>query len=98
MLSWRLLYFVLDISSNEQGIAMPVAGWRLGFLGLPRFLAPRSDTREYQDKQGRFRFDVRLSLPLVAAAYRPARALSRLFNARKSWIFSAWGKAYDAVF
>jgi len=72
MLSWRLLYFVLDISSNEQGIAMPVAGWRLGFLGLPRFLAPRSDTREYQDKQGRFRFDVRLSLPLIGllAHYR----------------------------
>ena len=42
------------------------------FLGLPRFLAPRSDTREYQDEQGRFRFDVRLSLPLIGllAHYR----------------------------
>ena len=94
MLSWRLPYFVLDISSNKKGIAMPVAGWRLGFLGLPRFLAPRSDTREYQDEQGRFRFDARLSLLLIGllAHYR-----GRLMS-EKSWIVSAWGKAYDAAF
>lgn len=64
--------FTLPVSSNRDGIEMPVSGWRLGWLPLPRVLAPRSETREYQDEQGRFRFDVRLTVPVVGllAHYR----------------------------
>ena len=64
--------FLLGLDRRADGIAMPVTGWMLGRLSLPRFLAPRSDTMEYQDKQGRFCFDVRLTLPVfgLLARYR----------------------------
>lgn len=64
--------FTLPVRSNRDGIEMPVSGWRLGWLPLPGFLAPRSETREYQDEQGRFRFDVRLTVPFIGllAHYR----------------------------
>jgi hypothetical protein len=44
---------------------MPVKKWRLGRIPLPLALAPQSHACENQDEHGRFRFDVRLSLPLV---------------------------------
>ena len=62
----------LGLEASGATLAMPVAGWRLGPLPLPQLLAPKSDTREYQDDEGRFRFDVRISAPLVGqiAHYR----------------------------
>lgn len=64
--------FTLPVSPTRNGIEMPVSGWRLGRIPLPRILAPRSETREFQDDQGRFRFDVRLSAPFIGllAHYR----------------------------
>jgi saccharopine dehydrogenase-like NADP-dependent oxidoreductase len=53
----------LGLEARGGEIQMPIAGWRLGPLPLPGFLAPRSDTREFQDQDGRFRFDVRISAP-----------------------------------
>ena len=44
---------------------MPIAAWKLGVMPLPRFLAPKSVTREYEDAEGRFRFDVRLTIPVL---------------------------------
>jgi hypothetical protein len=55
--------FRLGLAADRDGLVMPVTGWKLGVLPLPRFLAPRSRTREYEDEQGRFCFDVELMLP-----------------------------------
>ena len=55
--------FRLGLAADRNGLVMPVTGWKLGALPLPRFLAPRSRTREYEDEQGRFCFDVELTLP-----------------------------------
>ncbi|MEO1160398.1 MAG: DUF4166 domain-containing protein, partial [Pseudomonadota bacterium] len=64
--------FRLGLAADGENLVMPVTGWRLGPLPLPRGLAPRSRTREYEDGQGRFCFDVELTLPLLGlfAHYR----------------------------
>ncbi|MEP5762655.1 MAG: DUF4166 domain-containing protein [Litoreibacter sp.] len=64
--------FTLPITAKKDEIEMPVGAWCIGRLPLPRWLAPRSQTREFQDADGAFRFDVRLSLPLlgILAHYR----------------------------
>lgn len=58
-----LMRFTLGVTADEEGTRMPVTEWRIAGISLPRFLLPRSDTREFQDKEGRFNFDVRVSLP-----------------------------------
>ena len=64
--------FEIDLTGNIDGIKMPVKGWNFGPLPLPLFLAPRSETIEYEDQQGRFNFNVRITLPLLGllAHYR----------------------------
>jgi hypothetical protein len=66
------LTFNLGLAVRDGDIHFPVTGWRIGPLRLPAFLAPRSEAREYVDGEGRFRFDVRMSLPLfgLLAHYR----------------------------
>ncbi len=59
------LSFRLGLAADRESLVMPVTGWKLGTLPLPRFLAPRSRTREYEDAQGRFCFDVELTLPVL---------------------------------
>lgn len=59
--------FGLKLEQDAKGIQMPVAHWRIGKIPLPGFLAPRSETREHIDGDGRFRFDVGLSAPLVGS-------------------------------
>ena len=59
------LRFEIGLEANDAGLSTPLTGWRLGVVPLPRFLAPRSEAREYQDHLGRFRFDVKLTLPLL---------------------------------
>jgi hypothetical protein len=44
---------------------MHLRRWSLLGLRLPRFLAPRIAAREWEDEDGRFRFDVRLGFPLA---------------------------------
>ena len=63
---------LLRINAVGERIEMPVIGWRLGPIVLPRALAPRSDTREFVDDRGRFCFDVSISVPLTGqiAHYR----------------------------
>ncbi len=65
---------LLGISAANSEIAMPVVGWRLGPIPLPLALAPKSETREFADADGRFHFDVAISLPLagVIAHYQEA--------------------------
>ncbi|WP_337659879.1 DUF4166 domain-containing protein [Anderseniella sp. Alg231-50] len=64
--------FRLGLAADRESLVMPVTGWKLGPVPLPRALAPRSRTREYEDEQGRFCFDVELTLPVLGlfAHYR----------------------------
>lgn len=56
--------FALGLTGDATGTSMPVArGWVFG-MPLPRFLLPISQARETLDADGRFRFDVRISLPV----------------------------------
>ncbi len=59
-----MMRFTLAVTADEEGTKMLVSEWRIAGIPLPRFLLPRSDTREFQDDEGRFNFDVRISLPL----------------------------------
>ncbi|MBS0238989.1 MAG: DUF4166 domain-containing protein [Proteobacteria bacterium] len=63
---------LLRLSAENGEVRMPVAGWRIGPIKLPLFLAPTSDTREFAGDDGRFHFDVRIGLPLsgLLAHYR----------------------------
>jgi len=64
--------FTLKLGTKSMGIQMPVSGWRIGKLRLPSLFAPSSETSEFIDNEGRFRFDVKLSVPLIGllAHYR----------------------------
>jgi hypothetical protein len=58
-----LINFELDLRVEDGYLHLPVRrGWFAG-LPLPRFLLPRSDSREYV-QGGEFRFDITLSAPL----------------------------------
>jgi hypothetical protein len=57
--------FELGVARVGDGPVLPVKrGWFWG-VPIPRFLLPRSDAREFVDGQGRFNFDVRITLPFV---------------------------------
>lgn len=57
-----LFNFELDMPVDNGCLHLPVRrGWLVG-LPIPRFLLPRSDSREYADN-GLFRFDVCLMVP-----------------------------------
>jgi saccharopine dehydrogenase-like NADP-dependent oxidoreductase len=66
--------FAFDLALDAHGsrVSMPVLGWRFLGIPLPRFCAPISNSHEFEDADGRYRFDVRLSLPLcgLLAHYR----------------------------
>jgi Domain of unknown function (DUF4166)/Saccharopine dehydrogenase NADP binding domain len=64
--------FTIGLKVDAGRLSYPVTGWRLGPLPLPLFLAPRSESFEDQTEDGRFRFDVKLSMPLagLVAHYR----------------------------
>lgn len=54
----------LGLTASDKGTTMPVArGWMLG-TPLPTFLLPGSATSETIDAEGRFRFSVRITLPV----------------------------------
>ena len=57
-----LFNFEMDLPVEDGGLRLPVRrGWLLGIL-LPRFLLPKSESREYA-LNGVFHFDVALSAP-----------------------------------
>jgi hypothetical protein len=64
------LRFAFQLPSDDQGLAMVLAGWSAGGIPLPRFLAPRIEAREWQDEAGRFRFLVAIRVPLIGAIIR----------------------------
>ncbi|MEP3347814.1 MAG: DUF4166 domain-containing protein [Litoreibacter sp.] len=58
------LTFGLDLIVKDGVLHFPVGkGRAFGFIPIPKFLTPVSRTTESLDAQGRFQFDVRLSLP-----------------------------------
>jgi Domain of unknown function (DUF4166) len=59
--------FLLDLRAGPDGLDMIVRGGRLGWLPLPGRLLPRSHATERLDEEGRFRFDLPVSLPGVGA-------------------------------
>lgn len=59
------LVFSLDLAVKDGALHFPVTtGRAFGLIPIPRILMPVSETSETVDAQGRFQFDVRLSLPL----------------------------------
>ena len=59
------LSFKLEVTVNDGSLELPVSAWRLFGIPMPRFLGPGSQAREFEDDRGSFRFDVRLSLPII---------------------------------
>ncbi|PTX56692.1 saccharopine dehydrogenase-like NADP-dependent oxidoreductase [Litoreibacter ponti] len=58
------LLFDLDLHVENGALRFPVTrGRAFGLLPIPRWMTPVSTTSETADAQGRFRFDVRLTLP-----------------------------------
>lgn len=64
--------FTLAAEGNRDGLSLPIAAWRVFGLLLPHFLMPAAEARETVDADGRFHFDVKLSLPFfgLLAHYR----------------------------
>ena len=56
--------FLFDLPSDERGLKMRLRGWRFLGVPLPLGLAPRIEATETEEV-GRFRFDVRASLPFI---------------------------------
>lgn len=62
--------FSLDVTAGNGELRLPVAAARMLGLPLPRFLLPRSEATESVDTQGRFHFDVKLTLPVFGLLVR----------------------------
>ena len=58
------LRFRMALDATPHALAYTIMGWRIGFLRLPRRLAPAAVAAESVDAHGRFRFDVSVRLPL----------------------------------
>jgi hypothetical protein len=58
------LRFGFELPSDERGLAMVMRRWWIGPFRLPLLLAPRSLAREWEE-DGRFHFDVPISLTLL---------------------------------
>lgn len=62
--------FRMALPVDETGLQMPLERGQWLGIPLPRWLTPRSDTREFVDAEGRFRFDVDISLPMLGRVVR----------------------------
>jgi hypothetical protein len=60
----------LDAKADAQGFSLAVAQARLGELPLPRFLTPDTRASAFADEQGRYRFDVTITMPLAGRLVR----------------------------
>lgn len=61
--------FGFELASELDGLSMRLKRWRLGPLPLPRAFAPGGIAHE-RDADGRFTFDVPITLPLVGLVVR----------------------------
>ncbi|POR51412.1 SDR family oxidoreductase [Bosea psychrotolerans] len=74
------LSFGVGLAVAGDGLELPVATMRCLGLPLPSFLQPKSQAREYADAEGRFHFDVKLTLPVIG-----------LLTHYKGWLVPAGG-------
>jgi hypothetical protein len=63
------LRFSFTLPVSDGGLEMILERWSIGPLPLPRSLAPRIEAREW-DEEGRFHFDVAVSLPVAGPIVR----------------------------
>ncbi|WP_292062474.1 SDR family oxidoreductase [Brevundimonas sp. UBA7664] len=70
----------MDLSLTPEGgrLVYRVEGWRLGPVPLPRALGPSTRAHEEVDAEGRFVFDVEISLPLIGRLVRYRGWLARV--------------------
>ena len=61
--------FALRLSAADGRVIWPVESWRFLGIPMPKALMPRSETAEYVE-DGRFHFDVGISLPLAGLVVR----------------------------
>ena len=73
--------FDLSLTADSLRHTMTIAGWRLGPIPLPRFLAPRSTAVEAVSDSGLFTFDVPVVLPLAGRLTRYKGELRLLHGA-----------------
>jgi hypothetical protein len=57
--------FRLALTASADGIDMNIVAGRIGCVPLPGWMLPRCFARERVDAQGRFTFDVPMSLPVL---------------------------------
>jgi len=57
--------FQLGAETQQARLGLPIVSARFLGIPLPRILLPRSDAIEETDSEGRFRFDVKLTLPVI---------------------------------
>lgn len=62
--------FTLALEATRERLSMSIVGWRMGWLPLPAFLAPRSVASETVNAGGRFSFDVPIAAPLLGRLTR----------------------------
>ncbi len=61
--------FTLRLEAKDSRVTWPVESWRLFGVPMPKVLMPRSETVEYVE-DGRFHFDVGISLPFAGPVVR----------------------------
>jgi len=66
------LCFGLVLSIEDETVFWRIDRWWFFSVPLPKFFAPRSQTKEFIDAKGRYAFDIDLSVPLLGRliAYR----------------------------
>lgn len=64
--------FGIALTAHTETVEWSIDRWWFFGVPLPKFLAPLSQTREFIDDEGRYAFDIDLSLPLFGRliAYR----------------------------
>lgn len=70
------LRFAFDLPSDGDGLRMVLRRWSAFGVPMPRLLGPRIAAREWQE-DGRFRFEVRVALPLLGEVVHYAGWLER---------------------
>lgn len=70
------LRFAFDLPSDDAGLRMVLRGWSMSGVPMPRWLGPRIEAREWAE-DGRFRFEVGVSMPLIGDVVRYSGWLER---------------------
>ena len=62
--------FILKLAARNGRVEWPVERWRFLGIPMPRALMPKSETSEEIGRDGRFRFDVSISVPFAGLVVR----------------------------